>query len=43
MIEKVKKGNPEMEEVINKISGFDMNELNKLINKLNTLADGAKS
>ena len=40
MIDNVKKNSPEIEEAINMLSGVDMNELNKLINKLNTLADG---
>lgn len=39
MVESVKKDNPEIENAINILSGVDMNELNKLINKLNTFTD----
>ena len=39
MIEKVKKNNPEMEESLKVLNGIDMNELNKLINKLNSFSD----
>jgi hypothetical protein len=39
MIEKVKKNSPEMEESLKVLKGIDMNELNKLINKLNSFSD----
>ena len=39
MIESVKNDNPDIENAINILSGVDMNELNKLINKLNTFTD----
>ena len=41
VMENVKKSNPEMDQIVNNISGFDMNELNKLVNKLNNLVDNA--
>ena len=40
VVETVKKDNPDIENAINILSGVDMNELNKLINKLNTFTDG---
>jgi hypothetical protein len=39
VVETVKKDNPDIEHAINILSGVDMNELNKLINKLNTFTD----
>ena len=39
MIEKVKMGNPELEESLKSLNGIDMDELNKLINKLNSFSD----
>jgi len=39
IIEKVKKGNPELEESLKALNGIDMDELNKLINKLNSFSD----
>ena len=39
VVETVKKENPDIENAINILSGVDMNELNKLINKLNTFTD----
>ena len=39
VVESVKKDNPDIENAINILSGVDMNELNKLINKLNTFTD----
>ena len=39
MVESVKNDNPDIENAINILSGVDMNELNKLINKLNTFTD----
>jgi hypothetical protein len=39
VIEKVKKSNPELEESLKVLNGIDMNELNKLINKLNSFSD----
>ena len=39
VVENVKKDNPDIENAINILSGVDMNELNKLINKLNTFTD----
>ena len=42
IIENVKKNNPEIEDSLKILNGIDMNELNKLINKLNTFTDGFK-
>jgi hypothetical protein len=39
MINKVKVDNPELEESLNVLKGIDMNELNKLLNKLNAFTD----
>ena len=39
MIDKVKMSNPELEESLKVLNGIDMNELNKLINKLNSFSD----
>jgi len=39
MIEKVKKGNPEIEESLKSLNGIDMDELNKLINQLNSFSE----
>jgi predicted RNase H-like nuclease (RuvC/YqgF family) len=39
LIEKVKLGNPELEESLKSLNGIDMDELNKLINKINSFSD----
>jgi len=39
MIERVKDDNPELEESLKVLKGVDMNELNKLLNKLNAFTD----
>lgn len=39
IIKKVKMNNPEIEDSLKALNGIDMNELNKLINKLNTFSD----
>ena len=39
MVDSIKKDNPDIEKAINLLSGVDMNELNKLINKLNTFTE----
>jgi hypothetical protein len=39
LIDKVKLGNPELEESLKSLNGIDMDELNKLINKINSFSD----
>ena len=39
IVNDVKNDNPDIQKAINLLSGVDMNELNKLINKLNTFTE----